>query len=367
MLVWRPWDTVDDHLITITITPNVPVSVTRTPVHTPVPSYISFVATQTPHDYWLIFNECEHHDQCWTSPEVAAVFYHDKLVPYIEDHINSQPPTPSPNQPEAKLIIGGVNAHVCGIQWLKEFITEYRNNNQGANPPYLAGWHFHLYPEIVPRQWITNGMNGTSGCEDSKWIYYDPRLATVDMAWDAWLEDVGNIQEFLEWYGDDSGEVWITEMGCLNGGGHHVPVQPPAPTPSLTPAYPVICQADGFMYEYVTRMTGWLNSHAGRWIDRYAWYTDYSLKFGAQTQLYSFTPGPTNTPTSPSPTPGGPTLTSVRTRTPTRTPTPTATPGPSPTWNRSALGIFYGKVTPAAAGEFDELLPRRIYLPVLMR
>ena len=62
-------------------------------------------------------------------------------------------------------------------------------------------------------------------------------------------------------------------------------------------------------------------------------------------------------------TPGGPTITPV----PTRTPTLTATPGPSPTWNRSALGIFYGKVTPAAAGEFNELLPVKIYLPVLMR
>ncbi len=127
-----------------------------------------------------------------------------------------------------------------------------------------------------------------------------------ELGLDAWLEDVGNILEFLEWYGDDSGEVWITEMGCLNGGKHLVPDQPPEPTPSLTP-YPAICQANGFMYEYVTRMTGWLNSNAGRWIDRYAWYTDYSLRSGAQTQLYSFTPGPTYTPTRPSPTPGGPT------------------------------------------------------------
>ena len=250
---------------------------------------------------------------------------------------------------------------MCGIEWLKSFVEEYRRL-YNSDPPYIVGWHFHLYPEIAPRQWLINGMNVTSGCEDSNWIYYDPRLATVDLAWDAWLEDVGNILEFLEWYGDDSGEVWITEMGCLNGGGHPVPVQPPAPTPSLTP-YPVICQANGFMYEYVTRITGWLNSNAGRWIDRYAWYTDYGQAWWDQTKLYAFTPGPTATPLTPAPTEGGPTLTS----TPTRTPTTTPTPGPSPTWNRSALGIFYGKITPAAAGEFDELLPVKIYLPVLMR
>lgn len=355
MLVWRPWGVVDDHLVTITTTPEVSVGVTRTPEPTPNPADIAYVATRTPHDYWLIFNECEHHFQCWTSPENAAFSYREYIVRFIQEHPNEIGTNP-------KLIVGGVNAHVCGIEWLKDFITAYRDNNQGANPPYLAGWHFHLYPELVPRQWIIDGMNGISGCDDSTWIYYDPRLATLDLAWDAWLEDVGNILEFLEWYGDDSGEVWITEMGCLNGGKHLVPDQPPEPTPSLTP-YPAICQANGFMYEYVTRMTGWLNSNAGRWIDRYAWYTDYSLRSGAQTQLYSFTPGPTYTPTRPSPTPGGPTLTSV----PTRTPTLTATPGPSPTWNRSALGIFYGKVTPAAAGEFDELLPVKIYLPVLMR
>lgn len=54
MLVWRPWDTVDDRLITITTTPAIsdtpPVYayVTRTPVPTPDTAYIAFVATQTP-------------------------------------------------------------------------------------------------------------------------------------------------------------------------------------------------------------------------------------------------------------------------------------------------------------------------------
>lgn len=353
MLVWRPWGVLDDRLVTITTTPAISatppvyVGATRTPEPTPLPAYIAYMSTRTPHDYWLIFNECEHQYQCWTSPENAAVSYQDFLVAFIEDHPN-EIGTP-------KLIIGGVNAHVCGIQWLKNFITEYRTNNQGNNPPYLAGWHFHLYPEIAPRDWVINGMNGTVGCE-SDWIFYDPRMATVDLAWSAWLEDVGNIREFLDWYGDDSGEIWITEMGCLSGGNHGLPVNPPAPTPTPT-RIPMICQASGFMYEYVTRITGWLNSNGGRWIDRYAWYTDYNLGWWEHTKLYAFTPPPTSPPTA---TLGGP-------PTPTRTPTLTPTPGPSPTRNRSALGIYYGQITPAAAGEFDELLPVKLFLPVVAR
>lgn len=201
-------------------------------------------------------------------------------------------------------------------------------------------------------------MSGTIGCE-SDWIFYDPRMATIDLAWNAWLEDVGNIREFLTWYGDDSGEVWITEMGCLNGGNHHSPINPPSLTPTPTRIL-VICQGDGFMYEYVTRITGWLNSNAGRWINRYAQYTDYNLAWWEHTKLYAFTPPP---PVVNTPTPGGPTLTPTLTQPPTATPTP----GPSPTRNRSALGIYYGQITPASAGKFDELLPEKIYLPLLVR
>jgi hypothetical protein len=289
---------------------------------TPPASALATIDARTPHDYWLVFNECEHQYQCNTPPIQAAGYFASQLLPYILQA-----------DPNAKLIIGGVNAHECGIDWLKRFVEEL----DPAELAWISGWHFHLYPEVVPADWVEKGLDGC----DSDWIYHDPRVATVEDAWNAWQTDVWNIYWFVEQYGDlVEDEIWITEMGCSNPGYHQL--QQP------------VCQSEGYMYEYVTRMTGWLNSSAGRWIDRYAWYTDWNnVPYWNHTKLYAMT----LTPTMVVVTPGTPTL----------TPTPTRTPGPTPTMVISALGHYYTQITPAAAGELDDLMPHKLFLPAVFR
>jgi hypothetical protein len=112
-------------------------------------------ATRTPHDYWLVFNECEHQSQCDKSPTVAAQFYYSQIVYTMFDQ--SIPGGQLGIDPIAKLIVGGVNAHPCGIKWLSEFVEAYRDITEqelgeAQDPPH-AGWHFHLYPEIYPEGW----------------------------------------------------------------------------------------------------------------------------------------------------------------------------------------------------------------------
>lgn len=303
LLVWRPWGAPD---------PGLPGTPTRTPVPTPIPEILATIAARTPHNYWLIFNECEHQLQCRTDPVEAAISYHDLIVPFL----NSV-------DPQAELIVGGVNAHECGIKWLEDFMIYYRQNY--GEPPFLAGWHFHLYPDVVALDWITQG---TEGC-DSNWGYYDDRVNTVDEAWAAWQADVYNIWAFVGQYGDIvEDEIWISEMGCLNPGGHDLPGP--------------ICGQEGYMYEYTRRITTWLNT-AGRWVDRYAWFTDIAaaeVEYWDYTRLYYRQLVGTPTPTIP---PGGPT--------------------PTPGYGFSALGNFYGGVTPAAAVD----ITRRVYLPVVSR
>jgi hypothetical protein len=292
-------------------TPGVP---TKIPVPTPDMGTVAAISAQTPHNYWLIFNECEHQLQCDTSFDLAAVWYHDELVSFLESV-----------DPNAKLIVGGVNAHECGIYWLKQFMDHYKST-YNEYPPYIAGWHFHLYPDIVPVDWMKKGIEG---CE-SDWDYNDLRVRTVDDAWAAWQTDVSNILPFVTQYGDiTEDEIWITEMGCLNGGFNRPTPEPQEP----------ICGKVGYMYDYTRRITNWLNT-TGRWVDRYAWYTDiFGYWYQGYTKLYAIPP-------TPSPTPGGP-------------PLPTRTPG---TPDFSALGNFYGGVTPAAATNFTNT-----FLPVITK
>lgn len=155
-------------------------------------------------------------------------------------------------------------------------------------------------------------------------------METVDKAWTAWLSDVGNILPFVQQYGDITEyELWITEMGCLNGGFHRPTPEPQEP----------ICRKVGYMYEYTSRITNWLNT-TGRWVDRYAWFTDTrGYNYQGFTRLYDLEVWLTPTPP---PQPG----------------TPTPTPG----YGFSALGNFYRGVTPAAATSFT-----RTYFPVITK
>jgi hypothetical protein len=229
------------------------------------------------HDYWLVFNECEHQGQCNASPPEAAQFFHDRVV----DLLYTQG-----GDPNAKIIIGGVNAHSCGILWLKNFVDYYRVTY--GELPYV-GWHFHIYPEVGPGGWPGN-CNGS-------WGFFDYEFQSVDTAFALWQEHANNALAFVQEYGRPEDEVWFTEIGCLNYGFHQI--QAPA------------CQAEGFMQDYAGRMMNWLNTD-GRWVTRYAWFTNWDAKYWRATHLIWEAP-------------------------------------PGEQWTYSSLGYWFANVVPSAA------------------
>jgi hypothetical protein len=208
-------------------------------------------------------NECENNYQCSTPPEYAAVFYHDAVIPLMA--------TADPN---AQLIVGGVNANPCGILWLTQFVTYYR---QRYGELGNAGWHFHLYPEIAPGDWPDPDQperaynvwdndpappppNATPVTPNPTpvafWEWRPERLNYY-----TWRTDAAGSLGFIWLYGDpDQDEIWFTEIGCL--------------LPEDVPGANISCPAAGFIDGYVSDFTGWLNSDEGRWVDRYAWFTD---------------------------------------------------------------------------------------------
>lgn len=68
-----------------------------------------------PH-YWLVLNECENETQCNMTPQQAADFYRNLVIAM------------SDIDPDARLIVGGVNASPCGVLWLKNFVVYYEDN-----------------------------------------------------------------------------------------------------------------------------------------------------------------------------------------------------------------------------------------------
>jgi hypothetical protein len=217
------------------------------------------------HDYWLVFNECEHQGQCATPPEEAADFFRNQVVEALFNQGADA---------NAQLIVGGVNAHPCGIEWLERFVTYYEAN-YGEVP--RVGWHFHLYPEIQPGNWPDN-------C-GGDWIFNDLLFPDAQSAFALWLSHARATLEFVQQYGDPADEIWFTELGCLNAGYHQQPAGP-------------VCQADGFMAGYVPLMLEWLNNE-GRWVTRYAWYTDWDPNYWHYTKLYQTVAGETNRELSP--------------------------------------------------------------------
>jgi hypothetical protein len=224
-----------------------------------VPAYDTIVEmdSRAEHNYWLIFNECEQHWQCNSSPEDAARFYHDQVVSIIYGEGADA---------DARLIVGGVNSHECGIQWLVEFVTYYESN-YGELP--RAGWHFHVYPEVKPNTWPSN----CSG----QWDFDDTLFGSPDEAFNLWSGHAFNALAFVQQYGRPEDEIWFTEIGCLNHGYHQI--QGP------------VCQAPGFVESYAPRILSWLNNE-GRWVTRYAWYTNWDTNYWSATKLFSSIDGP---------------------------------------------------------------------------
>ncbi len=229
------------------------------------------------HNYWLVFNECEHQGQCNSSPAEAARFFHDEVV----DLLYTQGA-----DADAELIIGGGNAHPCGILWLKNFVDYYRVT-YGALP--VAGWHFHIYPEMHPSRW-------PDSCEGS-WGFNDLLFPSPEAAFNLWREHAYNALAFVQEYGQPGDEIWFTEIGCLNNGFHQV--QAP------------VCQADGFVQAYSNLILNWLNGE-GRWVTRYAWYTNWDATYWITTHLIADAP-------------------------------------PGERWTYTSLGYWYSQIIPASA------------------
>lgn len=285
----------------------------RAPLDPPPP-------TAPTNHYYLVFNECEHDAQCNARPEDAARFY-KTFVDYM-----------ATVDPYAKFIVGGVNASPCGVLWLQEFVDAYRDQNPGLDVP-RAGWHFHLYPEVVAGGWDPTGDDPVQGCQT--WLTPTPPPPTPQYKWvwaperlnfETWQEDAENMLAFVYQYGDiDNDEIWITEMGC----------------PHSFDTWPQSCGVtEGFMQDYTSQILAWLNNE-GRWVDRYAWFADWLFNHEHFTLLYDFTPTPT--PTKGGYVPSGPT--------------------PTPQWNPSTLGYFYANVTPAAVLKPEPAL----WLPIINR
>jgi hypothetical protein len=121
-----------------------------------------------------------------------------------------------------------------------------------------------------------------------------------------------NILTFVWKYGRPDDEIWITEMGCLPGF-------------EISGVYSQYCPNEIFMADYIANITGWLNSE-GRWVDRYAWYTDWDASFPWDyTELYEVPP-------------------------------------PTPNPRLSNLGSFYSQVHPSSS---TELPWPSIWLPII--
>ena len=263
------------------------------------------------HHYWLVFNECENNWQCNDTPERAVEFFMNQLLPIILAI------DPSPH-----FILGGVNAHPCGIRWLQEFVLEYRTLNGNENPP-VAGWHFHLYPNVYPMDWEPEDVNclysptefpDGGNYRGWKWWGADSNDALHNWRLPEWEQDMNNIFNFVHHYGEAGDEVWITEMGCVGA-----PLwNPPLPTPG-----PIYCGANAFMNSYVAGITNWLNTE-GRWVTRYAWYGDYDGSQIDSSMLRSDDPPP----------------------------------------NWTSLGLYYAQVTPQSVQPFPQLVPQR-FLPIV--
>ncbi len=274
---------------------------------------IQDVDARTPHNYWLLFNECEnnHLPQCGGYANVTtytvAAFYYYEVVRTVFD--SSVPGGQLGADPDAQIIIGGGNASFCGIKFLMGFVESYRRITEkelgAAYDPPRAGWHFHIYPEVVPINWPSSSLPNY-GC-DTSWEVRSSRLNIND-----WRDDAMNMLEFAWLYGTPDDEIWVTETGCLAGSGH--------------------CQGNTvFMQEYVPAILGWLNNQ-GRWINRYAWWTDWSSS-RPWTRLYDATSG---------------------------------SPPPNGSVTRSDLGEYYTQIEPASA--VPKPWPTAfIYLPLVMK
>jgi hypothetical protein len=210
----------------------------------PTTATVQMIAAKKGHEYWLVFNECENVAECWESPSGQAQFYHDRILPLI-----------AAGDPNAKLIIGGSSAHECGLNWMTKFVQAY-HSSYNQDPP-RAGWHFHIYPDVWPHDPSTG----------KAWVPGEPCLdgwsggaASGPISITDYIAQANAVRRWWSLYGSPNDEIWVTETGCLD-----FTFCPLNSDPS-----------------YLNDITYYLN-HDGRWIDRYAWYTDFDNNYYYQS------------------------------------------------------------------------------------
>jgi hypothetical protein len=205
----------------------------------PTTATVQTIAGKKGHEYWLVFNECEiiGRDSCGQVPISQAIRYHDQILPLV-----------AAGDPNAKLIIGGSTAHECGLNWMTNFVLAYRIKYH-QDPP-RAGWHFHIYPDVVPNwQWWQPG----EPCPETWPGEHAGGLVNIN----DYIAQANAIRHWWSLYGSPNDEIWITETGCLDS--------------TLT-----ACRSNSDP-SYLIDITHYLNTD-GRWIDRYAWFTDYDKR-----------------------------------------------------------------------------------------
>ena len=150
-----------------------------------------------------------------------------------------------------------MNAHPCGIEWLEDFVQYYKTNYGEFNP---AGWHFHIYPEVFPWGWTAANQDCSGTWQVSS---YDR------LSFSSWQSDALNTLRFVCEYGEPDDEIWFTEMGCGVDSFDK-------------------CADDELAVQYMSDIVNWLNG-PGRWVNRYAWYTDWNpdTYAGQATWLYT--------------------------------------------------------------------------------
>lgn len=162
---------------------------------------VTRVARAHPGSYWLIWNEPDYWQWANISPSEAAQIYRT-LRPLIKGA-----------DPTAKLIVGGV--FNLNVTWLNNFRNEYKALYNEW--PVVEGWHVHHYV----------------GRDNYNTVTWRDQLTTVK----TWMTSIGS-----------TGELWLTEFGCLN--------------------------SDAVAAQVMQEQVPWLEAQP--WLTRYAWYAAYA-------------------------------------------------------------------------------------------
>lgn len=207
------------------------------------------IDSNTPdHDYWLVYSECETQGSCDRAATLQADYYHNNVLPLVYDNC----PGCQGGDPNAKLIVGGTTTHPCGFDWMGHFVEHYRNQ-YGEVP--RAGWHFHIYPGLEPNIPGPDVWDWSDGCTNL--IPWQPFATHGVTDFSNFMIEIQRIKQWLAVYGSPKDEVWITEIGCL-----------------LNSEAECLPSNNDTMAEYIGAITHYLNSDEGRWITRYAWFTE---------------------------------------------------------------------------------------------